>query len=81
MQDISIPSPQARIQFGGAERARTDLAALPVAVASRSTARNRPRFGIVHVDHQSQQRKPKASAQFFRSVVRANGLPAAQPPG
>ena len=40
----------------------------------------RPRFGIVHVDRQSQQRKPKASARFFRSVVHANGLPSSQSP-
>ena len=31
------------------------------------------RFGIVHVDHASQQRTPKGSARFYSSVIRSNG--------
>ncbi len=33
------------------------------------------RFGIVHVDFESQERTPKASARWFTGVVRASGLP------
>jgi beta-glucosidase len=33
------------------------------------------RFGIVHVDFATQQRTPKASARWYRQVVRDNGLP------
>jgi beta-glucosidase len=31
------------------------------------------RFGLVHVDHRSQRRTPKASALFFSEVIRSNG--------
>jgi len=31
------------------------------------------RFGIVHVDYETQQRTPKASARFYSSVIRSNG--------
>ncbi|MDQ1294052.1 MAG: beta-glucosidase [Actinomycetota bacterium] len=32
------------------------------------------RFGIVHVDYETLERTPKASAHWFRSVVRANAV-------
>jgi len=32
------------------------------------------RFGIVHVDRETQRRTPKASAAFFRDVIRSNGM-------
>lgn len=35
------------------------------------------RFGIVHVDYDSQQRTPKDSAAFYSEVVRTGDLPAA----
>ncbi len=31
------------------------------------------RFGIVHVDYETQERTPKASALFYRDVIRSNG--------
>jgi beta-glucosidase len=31
------------------------------------------RFGIVHVDYETQQRTPKASARFYSRVIRSNG--------
>jgi beta-glucosidase len=31
------------------------------------------RFGIVHVDYETQQRTPKASGLFYRDVIRSNG--------
>jgi beta-glucosidase len=31
------------------------------------------RFGIVHVDYQSQRRTPKDSARFYSNVIRSNG--------
>jgi len=31
------------------------------------------RFGIVHVDYQTQKRTPKASARFYSEVIRSNG--------
>jgi beta-glucosidase len=31
------------------------------------------RFGIVHIDRETQRRTPKASAAFFRDVIRSNG--------
>ncbi|MGI9182800.1 MAG: GH1 family beta-glucosidase [Longimicrobiaceae bacterium] len=31
------------------------------------------RFGIVHVDFETQQRTPKASARFYSEVIRSNG--------
>ena len=34
----------------------------------------RPRFGIVHVDYETQVRTPKDSAYFLRDVIQANGL-------
>ena len=33
------------------------------------------RFGIVHVDFETQVRTPKASARFYAEVARANGVP------
>ncbi|MGV3760177.1 MAG: glycoside hydrolase family 1 protein, partial [Actinomycetota bacterium] len=35
------------------------------------------RFGIVHVDYATQARTPKASAEWYRRVIQANGLPPA----
>ena len=32
-----------------------------------------PRFGLVHVDFQTQRRTPKSSARFYASVIRSNG--------
>jgi beta-glucosidase len=32
-----------------------------------------PRFGIVHVDRATQRRTPKASAEFYREVIRTRG--------
>lgn len=32
------------------------------------------RFGLVHVDHATQQRTPKASASWYRDVIARNGL-------
>lgn len=34
----------------------------------------RPRFGLVHVDYETQRRTPKASASFLRKTIEANGL-------
>ena len=34
----------------------------------------RPRFGIVHVDYDTQVRTPKDSARFLRDAIQANGL-------
>ncbi len=34
----------------------------------------RPRFGIVHVDYETQVRTPKDSALFLRDTIQANGL-------
>jgi beta-glucosidase len=31
------------------------------------------RFGLVHVDYQTQQRTPKASARFYAEVIRTRG--------
>ena len=31
------------------------------------------RFGIVHVNYETQERTPKASALFYRDVIRSNG--------
>jgi beta-glucosidase len=31
------------------------------------------RFGIVHVDYETQERTPKASARFYSTVIRSNG--------
>jgi beta-glucosidase len=33
----------------------------------------RPRFGLVHVDFDTLERTPKASAEWYRSVIAANG--------
>ncbi len=33
------------------------------------------RFGIVHVDYETQTRTPKNSAHFYRDVIAANGVP------
>jgi beta-glucosidase len=33
------------------------------------------RFGIVHVDFESQQRTPKESARYYARVIAGNGLP------
>jgi beta-glucosidase len=36
----------------------------------------RPRFGLVYVDDSNGQRRiPKSSAEWYASVIRANGLP------
>jgi beta-glucosidase len=32
-----------------------------------------PRFGLVHVDYATQKRTPKASADFYREVIRTRG--------
>lgn len=32
------------------------------------------RFGLIHVDYETQKRTPKASARFYSEVIRANGL-------
>jgi len=37
------------------------------------------RFGLVHVDFDTQRRTPKDSAHWFAQVTRRNGLPAASP--
>ncbi|MBP2479620.1 beta-glucosidase [Crossiella equi] len=37
------------------------------------------RFGLVHVDYQTQVRTPKRSAHFYAQVIRQNGLIAEQP--
>jgi len=34
------------------------------------------RFGMIHVDYDSQRRIPKASAEWYAEVIRRNGLPA-----
>jgi beta-glucosidase len=31
------------------------------------------RFGLVHVDHATQKRTPKASARYYARVARSNG--------
>ncbi len=31
------------------------------------------RFGLVHVDYQTQRRTPKASAHFYAKVIRSRG--------
>ncbi|CAG0940191.1 partial Beta-glucosidase B, partial [Gammaproteobacteria bacterium] len=31
-------------------------------------------FGLVHVDFETQQRTPKASAKFYASVIANNGV-------
>ena len=33
------------------------------------------RFGIVHTDYETLERTPKASALWYREVIRANGVP------
>ena len=35
------------------------------------------RFGIVHVDYDTQERTPKDSAHWYADVIRRNGLPGA----
>ena len=35
-----------------------------------------PRFGLVHVDFETQERTPKASAYLYREIIRQNGLSA-----
>jgi len=32
-----------------------------------------PRFGLVHVDYETQKRTPKASAAYYREVIRSHG--------
>ena len=39
------------------------------------------RFGIVHVDYESQRRTPKASAKFYSRIIRTNGEALAEEPG
>ena len=31
------------------------------------------RFGLVHVNYETQERTPKASALYYRDVIRSNG--------
>jgi beta-glucosidase len=38
------------------------------------------RFGLVFVDYATQRRIPKASALWYREVIRANGIPAQEEP-
>ena len=33
-----------------------------------------PRFGLVHVDFETQERTPKPSAYLYRDIIRRNGL-------
>jgi hypothetical protein len=33
------------------------------------------RFGIVHLDYESQRRTPRDSARWYRDVITRNGLP------
>jgi beta-glucosidase len=35
-----------------------------------------PRFGLVHVDFETQERTPKPSAYLYRDIIRRNGLSA-----
>ena len=35
-----------------------------------------PRFGIVHVDYETQARTPRASARWYAAVARSGVLPA-----
>lgn len=35
-----------------------------------------PRFGLVHVDYATQERRPKPSAYLYRDIIRRNGLSA-----
>jgi len=37
------------------------------------------RFGLVHVDFRTQRRTPKASAHYYRDVIRSNGAVLAEP--
>ena len=37
-----------------------------------------PRFGLVHVDFETQARTPKPSAYLYRDIIRRNGLSAEQ---
>ena len=37
------------------------------------------RFGIVHVDYDTQRRTPKASALWYADVARSNALPGSIP--
>jgi len=34
------------------------------------------RFGLVHVDYPTGQRRPKDSAYWYRNVIKANAVPA-----
>jgi beta-glucosidase len=34
------------------------------------------RFGLVHVDYETQRRTPKSSARWYAAVARSGGLPA-----
>jgi len=38
-----------------------------------------PRFGLVHVDYATQKRTPKASAEFYRQVIRTHGASLSSP--
>jgi beta-glucosidase len=40
----------------------------------------RPRFGVVYVDYETQERTPKLSADFFREVAEANAVDADRDP-
>jgi len=37
------------------------------------------RFGLLHVDYETQRRTPKASAEYYRDVIRTNGAALAAP--
>ena len=37
------------------------------------------RFGLLHVDYETQRRTPKASAEYYRDVIRSNGAALAAP--
>ena len=39
------------------------------------------RFGIVHVDYETQERTPKSSARFYSRVIASNGSAIDEPPG
>lgn len=34
----------------------------------------RPRFGLIHVDHESFERKPKQSSEYYAKVIKANAI-------
>jgi beta-glucosidase len=34
----------------------------------------RPRFGLIHMDYESQKRTPKASAKWYKQVIADNSI-------